>query len=449
MLKKKFLFITLFVFSALNVFAATKAFDIPESAEIRKNLAETWFDASLTTVRFNQPQIFYNKIGEEFQVRLEETDTTFNIFVSPLRKIKVDYYSDTGFYTKEEDSYPGDAPGSWVLVRNKKDGSPIRIRYYFLQDSDVFIQFSPTGKTSTCDLVIFGNYAVRGAPTGVGFKKFYDASFSEVQKITEKNVPWNYVSSESGFYHSVLQMAQVIREKLPEIQYKDDVMIDENGNFVSVSSGKTILPENDKKTLSSAGFLKWIADGLVEPIAGGKLNRMPLLMQTVEYKETGHLGVLEQNYSLSFALDFVRNLSSAVLSVMTGNTYLYNQSGADVTVIPFSAVLTEKGIASNVTFIEDTGYNANVLKSLLYVLAATEPGNIFFGALRQTAYSSPEVKVFNNCAAFMPFFETNGAFNCYVFMNGEELSLDDFIATYSDAYVYLTRVRSSEEFFPD
>ena len=31
----------------------------------------------------------------------------------------------------------------------------------------------------------------------------------------------------------------------------------------------------------------------------------------------------------------------------------------------------------------------------------------------------------------------------------ELFPLDDFIATYSDAYVYLTRVRSSEEFFPD
>lgn len=449
-MKKLIIWFLVFSFS-FSLFAEYNSLGIPDSAEVRKGLEEAWFEAPLESVRNNNPEIYYNKVGEEFQVRMEESESTYNIFVSPHATISVNVYSDKGVYTKQQDVYPGDAPGSWVLIKDKKTGKPLRIRYYFLPDSEVFVQFSPYNRTSICDLVIFGNYAVRGVPTGVPFDKFYSASFDEMKKITKKNVPWNYVSFYSEDYHSVNQMASVIREKLPEIVYHADAMIDENGDFVELTSGKKIRREkgDDKKPLSSAGFLKWVADGLVEPLAGGKLKRYPLLAQTVEVKETGYQGVLSQKYSLSFALDFVRNLSSAVLSVATGSTYKYNESGVDVTTEPFATGLSDKGIVNTVTFIKDTGYNVNCLKSLLYVLASTEPGTIYFSALRQTDYKTPEVKVFNNCVILMPYFETNGRFNCYVFMNGTEMTLEDFINQYNNDFIYLTRVRSSEQFFPE
>ena len=448
---KKLILLFFVISFSFSLFAEYNSLGIPDSAELRKDLEETWFRAPLSTVRNNRPEIYFNKVGEEFQVRLEESESTFNIFVSPKTTISVDVFSDKGVYTKEQEVYPGDAPGSWVLIKDKKDGKPLRIRYYFLPNSEVFIQFSPYNRTSTCDLVIFGNYAVKGVPTGVPFEKFYTASFEDVQKITQKNVPWKYVTCNPEDYHSVNQMAAVIREKLPGIVYHQDAMIDENGDFVNLATGKKIHREkdDDKKPLSSAGFIKWVADGLVEPLAGGKLKRYPLLTQTVEVKETGYQGVLSQKYTLSFALDFVRNLSSAVLSVVTGTTYKFNESGVDVTTEPFATGLSASGVVNTVTFIKDTGYDVDFLKSLLYVLANTEPGTIFFSALRQTDYRSPEVKVFNNCVLLMPYFETNGRFNCYVFMNGTEMTLEDFVNQYRDDFIYLTRVRSSEQFFPD
>ena len=228
-------------------------------------------------------------------------------------------------------------------------------------------------------------------------------------------------------------------------------MIDENNNTVDFATGKEIQLEEDldKQPLSSAGFLKWIADGLVEPIAGGKLKRYPLLSQTVEYKDIGYQGVLSNQYSLSFALDFVRNLSSAVLSVNTGMVYKFNESGVDVTIEPFATGLTDNGIVNTVTFIKDCGYNIDVLPSLLYVLANTEPGIIYFGAIRETDYRSPEVKVFNKNVVLMPYFETNGLFNCYVFINGTEMILSDFLSRFKKDFVYLTRVRSNDTFFPE
>ena len=186
------------------------------------------------------------------------------------------------------------------------------------------------------------------------------------------------------------------------------------------------------------------------PLAGAHLERDPLLEETVVYKDTGHLGVLEQDYSLNFSLNWVRNLSSAVISVYTGSTYLFNMSGVDVTDQPFSAVQTFRGLETTLPLINDVGYKADMLRSLLYVLANKERNTFFVGAIREgDRRTSPEVNVFNKCAAFFPYFDVNGKFQCAVFMNGTELTIDDFIYRYGDCFVYLTKQKATDRFFPD
>ena len=454
-MKKFFLIIAgLVLFSPL--FARYNRLGIPDSSEIRDCLEEQWFTAPLSEVRLNQPEIRANDNGEKFQIRLEENESTFNVFVAPHAVIKVNVYSDKGMFTEEQDLYPGDAAGSWVLIRDKRTGKPIRIRYYFLKDSDVYVQFSPQGKIALADLVIYGNYAARGVPTGMPFSKFYTASFEDVMNITETKLPWSYVLADPQIYHSMKQMAAVIRERLPFISVVNDAMYDENGDLVHISTGKKFenIDESDKSEkkllLSSAGFVKWIADGLVEPLSGGLLKRDPLIQETVFVKDNGRQGVLSQKYDLFFSLNWVRNLASAVISVYAGKIYLSNQSGVDVTINPFASSITDKGVANTVTFVENSGYTVRVLHSLLYVLAATEPGTFFLGAIRGTDRTvTPEVMAFNECVVFFPYFQDDGAFACNVFMNGKEMSLEDFCYFYADDFVYLTRVKSSENFFPN
>jgi len=440
---------------ALPVFADYNRLGIPDSSEIRKGLEEMWFTAPLSQVRTNMPEIRANKNGHKFQIRLEENDSTFNVFVSPRAIIKVNIYSDKGMYTEEQELYPGDAEGSWVLIRDKRTGKPLRIRYYFVKNSEVFIQFTPQGKTALADLVIFGYYAARGVPTGMPFEKFYTASFEDVMTITETKLPWNYVLVDPEQYNGIKQMIGVIREKLPAMSLVPDAMYDENADLVHISNGKKFekaemsgVPEGNL-LLSSAGFVKWIADGLVEPMSGGYLKREPLIKETVEVKENGRQGVLSQKYDLFFSLNWVRNLASAVVSVYSGKTYLFNQSGVDVTINPFASSITDKGVANTVTFVENSGHTVAVLNSLLYVLAATEPGTLYIGAIRGTDRTvSPEIMAFNECVAFFPYFTEDGIFACNVFMNGREMSLENFCYYYADDFVYLTRVKSSERFFP-
>lgn len=450
---KKSIFVLLLALCISPLFAAYNSLGVPDSSEIREQLIERWFEAPLSAVRENMPEVYYNEAGQKFQVRLEETADTFNIFVSPSREINVAVYSSKGTSMQKQEVFPGEDAGSFVLVRDKKTGKALKIRYYFLKNSDVFIQFTPSTKTALADMVIYGNYAARGVPTGIPFTKFYEISFEDIMKVTQTKLPWNYVTPDVNRYHSVMQMIAVIKERLPFIMIANDAMYDEHNDLVHITTGKEFdtdsLDEN-KLYLSSAGFLKWIADGIVEPIAGGRLKREPLIKETVTVKNNGHQGVLSQKYNLYFGLDWIRNLASAVISVQIGKNYLFNQSGVDVTINPFASSVTSYGVENTVTFIEDSGYNASVLKSLLYILASTEPGNFYFGAIRTTDRTvTPEVKYFGDCCAFFPYFLEDGSFQCTVFINGRQMVIDDFLLQHADDFVYLTRVKSDERFFPN
>lgn len=449
-MNRKILCIAMAVLFSVPAFCAYNRFGIPDSSEIRKTLTEKWFEAPLESVRLNAPEIHSTPGGQKFQVSLEEADDTYNIMVSACTTIKMNIISDKGTVVKDQEIYPGDIPGSFVLIKDKKSDKPIRVRYYFAKDSDVYVQFSPKGRTALADMVIYGNYASKGVSTGVPFESFYYTSFDDVIKLTERSLPWNYVTVSKNNYSFVLQMAGMIQKRLGKIVLTDDAMYDENG-LVKISDGKPMMEgDEDKLYLSSAGFIKWIADGLVEPVAGGKLKRDPLLEETVQVKEIGHQGVASRKYSLYFSLNWIRNLSSAVISVYTGRHYSFANSGVDVTINPFASSISKDKYSNTVTFIENTGYNIEMLKSLLYVLAATDPGTIYFGAIRETDRTAkPELKVFNDCVAFLPYFDENGNFRCFVFMNGKQYNLSDFCQIYKKDFVYLTKVRSDERFYPE
>lgn len=426
---------------------------VPDSADLRKKLVETWFEASLDELKDKVPEFLSNAGGQKFKVYLEEEDTFYCIYVASGKSMDVNVFLEDSMIKEQQIVYPGNLSGTWVLIKDKKTNEPLRIRYFFTGDSDVFVQFSPNGRVALADLVIFGHYAAKGVSTGVPFSKIYTASFDDVMLYTKKSLPWNYVFVDSVNYAANIFMANEIEKNLSRITVLDDAMYNENNDLVSIIDGKPFIIENGDENanrlyLSSAGFVKWICDGLVYPITGGQLKRNPLIKETVKVYETGHLGVNSQKYSLYFTLDWIRNLSSAVVSVKTGKNYEYPKSSVDVTINPFaSSMIGTKANANTLSYVKDTGYKTQILKSLLYVLAATEPDTFYLGAIRETDKTvSPELKVFNKCVVFFPYFTENQTFDCKVFIEGRYLSLQDFCQNYEDEYVYLTRMQSSQNF---
>lgn len=457
MLKKLLGTTVLFVMGFLPCFALYNRQGIPDSAEIRQKLVDSWFTAPLEKVCQNEPEIYVNNIGRSFQVRVEEFSDEILVIVAPSKKIELDIISGTVKTATKVDIYPADIPGSWVLHRNSATGEPLYIEYFFAPDPEVVLRIRPSGQKALADLLIFGSYVVQGVPLGVNFENLYKSSLFEVLDLTHDSLPWSYVDVEPELYHSVLQMIAVIRENLPRVKIVEDACYNEDGEPIYVSTGKKrIVPqeeiEEDTLSLNSLGFVKWIADGLIEPLSGSNTLWKPLTVSTVELRQGGyadHLNTTVANMNLS--LDWTRNLAAAVLSVSSGRNYYYNTSGCDVTVSPFSSRLVGKNKKINALgYLQDTGYQIKDIKPLLYVLAATEPGRMFFGAIREhdtDLQDVPEVHYYSEAVAIFPYFNTAGQFEVVIFQNGKEVPLEFFINQYKDAYLHLVRVNTSEIFY--
>lgn len=442
--------------AAMSVCAMCAALDasgVPDSSDIRKSMVESWFEAPLEALREMHPEIRKNKSGERFQARMEESGGAFTILVAPSAQMQVDVYSEEGKTTVTQEVYPGDAKGAWLLARDKASGDPLWIRYRFASDSDVYLQFRPVNGTAAADLVVFGHYAAKGAPTGVPFQRMYGVALEDAVELTQGSLPWRCVECDPGMYHCVKRMAAVIAKRLPDLSYAEDAMYDENGDPVCISTGKrregAATGEGGKLSLSSAGFIKWIADGIVFPAAGSALRREPLIRPTVSFSGAGLRGNISQSYDITFALDWTRNTAAAILSARSRRDYLYEDSGVDVAEEPFAAVETARGLESDTGRVKDSGYRARSLKALMYVMAARYPGEFYLAAIKETNRKvSPEVSAFNQCAAIMPYFSADGRFQCVVFRNGAQTTLDEFCSRFKDCFVNLSRVKATDDFQP-
>ncbi|MBR7064481.1 MAG: hypothetical protein IKI31_04985 [Treponema sp.] len=423
---------------------------VPDSAAIRSSLVETWFLAPFSVVQENKTELRSTSLGEFFQIRMEEHDSTFSIVVAPRTTLFHEVYNGSEKETLPYDVYDASSSGSWVLLRDKKTGNARSIRYYVAKDKNVYAQFVPSNNTTYADFVVYENYVSRHVPVGVPFERFFTASVKEVAAMTGSVLPWNYAFPFVGSYDASINIVKQIRENLPNLIYAENAMYNEYGKAVYITSGEvrpTHVTDARKLSLSSAGFVKWVADGMCYPITKNYFKREPLIRPTVHYDEISYKGVLSTKHSISFTLDWTRNIASALLSIFTGRTHLYEESGVDMTEEPFTATVTSGSVKNAVGYIKNVGYPSYSLNALMYAFASKYPGECYFAAVYETDRRvEPEVKIFNQCAVLFPYFDSAGVFRCVVFRNGAEYTLNEFVKSFASDFVHLTRARLPERF---
>lgn len=451
--------------SVIPVFADYSRLGIPDSTEIRKEIVNTWFTAPVQEVRLKSPEILEDGIGNLFQVRAEELNGETAIIVAPKTLISFNYRNGRSSHTEQTAVYNKTSPGSWILYRNSKTGKALRVRMYFNSDSDVYVEFRDNTPKLYADMVVCDAYIAKSIPVGFTLKKLYTTSFDSVVNMTKRSLPWNQVNVVPGQYHSVLQMANLIREYLPKIYYEEDVCYNDKEEIYcittnepfdvdSADSGLKSAVASNKLIMSGPGFLKWITDGIVKTLTGRNTKIEDLVVPTVNYNSLGKNGVISQNWNLSFTLDWCRNLAVEALNARSSKRkYTYTMgakdvTGVDVRISPFVADISEEGLLQSTGYAVDTGYSLRELKGILYILAATEPRNFYFAAIKQHSKNKPENSVFTNCAVIFPYFDDNGYFDCIVFEMGKQLSLEDFIKSHNDTFVHLERVEATDYFNP-
>ncbi|MCR5761798.1 MAG: hypothetical protein K6G00_00270 [Treponema sp.] len=466
-MKKIFSLISLLLLTIIPVFADYTKSGIPDSTEIRKSLIKSWFTAPVQEIRNKAPEIIEDGLGNTFQVRVEESNGDLAIIVAPKTIINFNYKNSSAGsdYTEKTARYSKTSPGSWILYRNSKTGKPLRVRLYFNNDSDVYVEFRDNTPKLYADMVVCNAYVARSIPVGFSIKKLYATSFDSIVNMTKRSLPWWQVNVVPGQYHSVLQMAKLIQGYLHKIYYQEDVCYNEKGELYCITTNEPFEPEeNDvgvkaaieknKLVMSGPGFLKWITDGIVKTTTGRNIKIDDLVVPTVNYNSLGKNGVISQNWNLSFTLDWCRNLAVEALNARSSKRrYKYvmgakDVTGVDVRISPFVADIVDGKLLQSTGYSVDTGYSLREMKGLMYILAATEPRNFYFAAIKQHSENKPEDAAFTNCAVMFPYFDDKGRFDCIIYEMGKELSMGEFLKAHPDSFIHLERVESTDYFSP-
>ena len=132
--------------------------------------------------RFNQEALpVQNRTDDYFLVRKEKENGELQIIFAPL--VKQPIVLEDAQEKREEliETWPKDAPGAWILFRDEKTGKPLRVRYYIVPDSRVFVEFTPDTEKSYAYFYIFGAAAAYRVPVPVNFEWFYTASLKDVK----------------------------------------------------------------------------------------------------------------------------------------------------------------------------------------------------------------------------------------------------------------------------
>lgn len=454
-----FLVLTLSVYSEIdNNFSENEIIPlvsldrIPDSALVRKTIAKSWLLNSPKEILKENINIESDSLGNRFKIRaihLKEKNL-LAVVISPV---------DTEFagITKVPQ-------GTWILYRNFENGEPVCIKIYPRENPELFLEIRPANKKSEkgrsfINICLFNAYVRKNIAVGVPFESIYYLSLLELRNMTNAILPWDIFNPPIN-YTSVEATSDTISENLHKLVYIEDGAFDEFGKPIHLKYGRvqtdsdiivSISPTQKLKDViggvNCAGFLKWIIDGMIKPIAGQGtfINKLltptdvPSTYFTKPYSET----------DLYFGLDWIRNLAVAALSLKTKQTVKPIGSGVDVKIEPFALVVPVpsdnnpsdayvfKGYEKNV------GYQTQYLQALFYYLAIKEPGHFYLGAVsRDTA--KPTVRRYHHVAAFFPYFDILGNFHIDVYESAEKTSIHDFIERNSDAFTALVRIRAPQ-----
>jgi hypothetical protein len=252
-----------------------------------------------------------------------------------------------------------------------------------------------------------------------------------------------------------------VRQRLPELTFRDDGALDEQGRYVFIDS---LEPQPDQGGLNCSGFAKWVVDGILRPFTGERLTIPPL---KAAYGERGSsfTNPYEQLRDPFFGLDWTRNLASLVGEHIRAPGYGTLQE-IEVQSAPFAAlgVKNGNGITAGTViqpfpgFLTNAGFGTEGLQPLLYTLAIDEPGYIYLASIsdeqglpvtEDNLRGRPRMRQYFHIAVLVPYFTGEGEFKIAVFESAEETSFEgDFKTRYPGHYINLVRVPVEGSFNP-
>lgn len=506
---KVILFFTLLInLSAQGNIPLASFENIPDSSRLRKSIAHAWLLQDVKLVQLLPPMEYTDGSGKRFSVESFKDGNVLEVRIIPYdtnfysknlsKAINVEKEAENNrkmLLTESQSKSDLEKPettknsvaidkrslpknlipfsfdgknipqGTWVLRRDIKTGEPISITIYLRESSDVFLVLHPVtleriSDKSLIDFCVFSAYVRRDVPISFNFNDLYYTSLVELKERTKSILPWNIFNAPES-YSTVEETSRTVFKKMQELVYMDDGAFDENGNPCYISNGKfqtkseiqyaceveeIKVGQKIRGGVDGFGFVKWIIDGIIRPVAGSN-TYINSLKKPTDVPNTNFTESYILKRQMFFGLDWIRNLASARLSLTMKKTVYPYEAGIDVKVEPFSF---SKAISLNDTnpkkfsgYLKPAGYQIEYLKALLYYLAITEPNNFYLASINYET-GNPSLRQYNHVVAIFPYFDLLGSFHVDIYENATRVPLDQFVKQNENSFITLVRIKSPE-----
>jgi hypothetical protein len=429
---------------------------IEDDSSLRLSIRDGWFLAAPERVLAEKSRIHSLPGGGRIQVRVEATSGEIAVILA--REL-------TGPEGRTMGTFPGWAQGSWLYVRRRSDGSPLRILVFPRSDSRAYLQFRPLGADRCLmDMVVYDAYLSWSLPVAIPFERLFTMPMETVYATIGEKFKRRYFDPAPENYRDLRLFISRLRSRLPELSFRDDGAIDAQGRYVFI---ETLEAQGGKGGLNCSGFAKWVVDGILRPLSGQRLD-ITALKQPFGQRGSSFTSVWENLRDPFFGLDWTRNLASQAWSAFRSPDYS-NPADFEVRNLPFSQLAVRgqspagQGPSPDPAFknypgyLENSGFGIEGLRPLLYTLAIDEPGRIYLASVNNEMGppSSPEnprglprMRQHFHVAVLVPYFDEYSGFHVAVFESAEETRFTRFLARYPGHNVNLVRIPIEGPFDP-
>ena len=344
-----------------------------------------------------------------------------------------------------ENQFPIAGRGNYIVKRRLSDGAFLQVKVFLQNDPDYYLRIFPDGGEvldagalragrSFVDVYLAGTRVYRDVVLPISFGQVLTDSLQRVIDLTSDSIDWGLLlpDSKSAAFSDVRSMIAAIRKALPTLPDAEDGAMDQNGRLVRISS--LALQEN-LPGFNCSGFAKWIADGLYKPATGHFLSIRALSMKHPELRGNRWSRQVEDARDPYFGLDWTRNIAVSLMAVDRPGEALL-PTAADVRDVPFQQ------------YVQNVGYPIVQLKEVLYLLAASDPGNFYLGSVNRDFGTDPVLRQHTHVVVLFPYLLDDGEFRVAVFERNVETSTESLLKRYPNDYIHLVRVRASSAYVP-
>jgi len=416
-------YISLFLLICIgNIYSYNEELIAIDNSEIRRELEG--FILSPFSELSSAPRLVYHQTEAKPKVTVEvqHTDTAFYILFINDADLGLPIYSR----------------GSYSIKRDIKDGSFVHIKIFYRDDPYFYVRIYPR-KSGELTLAMMNVYVMdypiyENIMINTPFQKLLTTSFSTVINATENLVDWDLLLQEidPNTYEPVRNIAEKIREKIPEMGDTEDGAQDSSGRYVYINDLKKQAGQGG---FNCSGFAKWVADGIFHPIAHSYLDIDTLKEKHENSRGNRWSNRWEEDRDPYFGLDWTRNIAVEIKRSKYPNIQ-YDIESCDVRTVPF------------VTYIEDVGFPIDKLGHILFAMALKNPRDIYFGSVSVSFGDNPPLLQHVHVFVLIPFFKEEGRFTIAVFERSMETNLEMLTARYPKSYIHLVSVRTDNTFNP-